>query len=132
MAMCALTPLENTTMNPKYEALTGLPLIYAVLKRAGYEMLGQAEGPFAFKPSNGPAMVIVTDDAEAQTTMSWREGAQFMLEHAMKMNAHFHVSDNEVTCVIGHHVASGTSYAQAAGRAMLMCSDPGTPESLEE
>ena len=119
-------------MKPEYEALSGLPLIYAVLKRTGYEMLGRAEGPFAFTPHQGPAMVIVTSDARAQPTMSQREGAQFMLEHALKLNAHFHVSDNEVSCVIGQHLATGASYAEAAGRAMLMWSDPGTPESLEE
>jgi len=132
VAMCALDTLENTTMKPEYEALSGLPLIYAVLKRTGYEMLGRAEGPFAFTPHGEPAFSIVTGDARALVTLGQGECELFMLEQARQLGAHFHVSENHVRCVIDQHLATGASYAEAAGRAMLMWSDPGTPESSEE
>jgi len=119
-------------MKTKYDALSGLPLIHAVLKRTGYEMLGPTEEPIAFMLHGEPAFSIVTDDARAPFTVGQGECELLMLDLARKLGAHFHASEDQVRCVIGHHLATGATYAEAAGRAMLMWSDPGAPEYSEE
>jgi hypothetical protein len=102
------------------EPLSGLPLAHALLQAMGYEVFGNATGPFVFSLDHMQSLCVY--GATSQNVIWENLDTQFELfcmKKAQSSGASFIVHGEEVICSIGGVSASGSSYGEAAMRALV-------------
>lgn len=99
------------------EALSGLPLAYALLKAEGAAILGGRTGPFAYFNEESNSLVILGGNSKNVTFASFeKELIPSALKEAQTLGASLIVHGSEVICHIEGFSASGSSYGEAALR----------------
>jgi hypothetical protein len=115
----SMTGDSGTTVPLDVYGLSNLELIYRILEEDGMDLVGDPGTAFAtFDHERGvivfaerPALVHIVD-YRTETFLA-------AIRCAQNEGANFSASENQVICAIGDVSAQGTSYAEAALRALL-------------
>lgn len=105
---------------PDAEALSPFELIYQLHKEDGVEVIGSPNSAFAtFDPSRGKITVYAKDDGLVEVIRHRTVSIIAALECAKDEGANFTVCGSQVICVLKNVTAYGSSYGEAALRALL-------------
>lgn len=111
------------------EKLSGMELVHAVYSEEGAHIVGSPTAGFAYFANETNSLVVVSDNGKNVSHVSL---GIIMTTHAMKvaqaLGASFVVHGAQVICNIRGVSQAGSSYGEAALRAMLAYSREQAPE----
>ncbi len=104
----------------KQAQLSGVELIYEMLKSFGIEIFGERQGPFAIASRTKRELLVFGGDERNVKYMAFEDvDALYPLEIAQSLKANFSVEGHTVTCRIGKTITSGKNYCEAAMRGLI-------------
>ncbi len=102
------------------QTLCGNLLEYSFLQSCGVALLGKADGPFAIhSTSHNSLLLFGANDSNYAKTSFEDAHALYPFDVALEHSASFSVSNGVVTCVMGKSTSTGSTYSEAAMRALI-------------
>lgn len=100
--------------------LSGNLLEFSFLQSCGVALLGKAEGPFAIHSTRHNSLLLFGATESNYAKTSFEDGhALYPFDVALEHSASFFVNDGVVTCVMGKSTCTGSTYSEAAMRALI-------------
>lgn len=105
----------------KITSLSGPELEHAFLSAVGVQVFGSPKGPFAAFDVQDNKLLVFGAKHDSVETRSFDDDYSLLpLSWAKRSGATFSVEGDQVVCRIGNAQALGSSYSEAAMRALLI------------
>lgn len=100
--------------------LSGRKLEYHFAKKAGFEMIGSEDGPFAILDCDRKTIFMFGEPNIVEQASFNTDCANVPLELALEFGASFHIEDGSAVCEINGISCAGASYMEAAMKTLIL------------